>query len=66
MQENGLNWHFLTSILCVFFQSMGPNCFYICFKSVRYVVYETTVKKYGIESAVTFGKSKSRSHVREK
>ena len=46
MQENGLNWHFLTGpVFCYFSKCLVQNCLNICFESLRYVVYETKVKK---------------------
>ena len=45
MQENGLNWHFLTSILLFFVPEFGAKLLKYLLKRLRYVVYGTTVKK---------------------
>ena len=68
MQENGLKWHFLTSVL-LFFPAFGAKLLkYLVLKlEIHCMLYmKQRLRKYGIESAVTFGKSRSRLHVREK
>ena len=56
MQENGLKWHFLTSVL-LFFPAFGAKLLkYLFLKLEIYCMLymKQRLRKYGIESAVTF------------